>query len=273
MIEQVEIRTEFGKTLVLPMRESANGLFITELDGLDPTKSNIVTTSFARRDGTQQQASRRESRYPSIKLGFDPDYDEHTIDSIRDHLYRIFMTKTNVELRYLRSDGLHVKVFGEVETFESPRMTQDPDATIRIFCFDPDFRSLSDKIITDHTVSDDSVGILEYAGSVETGFIFRMTADRPVAGVTISNVTDNGKAHILEFRGGLNFEDKLEISTVAGSKGAWVTRGTNRVSVLQGVSSFADWVNLFPGDNRLNVFTEGAPVQFDIEYSDKYGGI
>lgn len=273
MIEQVEIRTEFGKTLVLPMRDSSNGLYIMELDGLDPTKSNIVTTSFARRDGTQRQASRRESRFPKIKLGFDPNFSSQTVESIRQELFHIFMTKTQVELRYTTESGLVVNINGEVESFDSPRMTQEPDATISFYCFDPDFRGLMPKIVEDTTVNDNSVGLLDYAGTVDTGFLFKLMPDRPVVGVSIENTTDNGITRTLEYNGGMLAGDILEISTISGAKGAWHTRGPARVSVLQGVSSFSDWVSIFQGTNRLNVFAEGAPVPYSIEYSEKYGGI
>lgn len=276
-VEKIEIRTTFGKLLTLRMQNSQNGLYIKELDGLDPTKSNIVTTSFAKRDGTQRQASRRESRDLKIKLGFDPDFNTTTVDSLRQQLYRFFMTKMIVDVRYYLLSGLVVEVTGEVETFDSPRMVQDPEATIGIYCFESDFREAVPRIVehvsTDGSETGSGPGVLDYRGSVETGFVFRMAATRNWEEFTFINETEDGMIRQLEFSEPMLAGDILEISTVTGEKGAWRTRGALRTSILNGVSPYSDWVNFFPGENKLSLVMEGAPESFTIEYSEKYGGI
>lgn len=274
MIEKIEVRTLFGKQLTLQMQDSDNGLFIKELEGLDPTKANIVTTSFAGRDGVQRQASRREARYPKIKLGFDPGAGL-SVSSLRDELYKLFMTKMQITLRYFRTDGLVVDVEGEIEDFVSPRNTQDPDATIHIFCFDPDFKGIVTKVANGQTVTgEDAEGrILDYAGTVETGFLFKMTVPYNVPVFSLTNIPGDNNARVLDFNYPMQAGDLIEISTVTGDKGAWVTRGGQRKSALNGVSAISDWVNLYQGENLISVFMEGAPVNFTIEYTDKYGGI
>ncbi len=278
MIEKLEIRTQFGTMLTLLMQNSTNGLYIKEIDGLDPTKSNIVTSSFARQPGTQRQASRRESRDLKIKLGFDPNFNTTTVESLRTQLYDFFMTGMQVEVRFYSTSGLVVDVSGEVEDFISPRMVQDPEATIQIFCFDPDFRGITVKEAPGESGAVDSYGVLDYVGSVETGFIFTLTLpdDRLDFSFFLVNVADDGLERIIDFS---NIDtiagDKISISTLAGDKGAWRDRGGSISNLLNYVSPFSDWINLFRGQNRITlvVSPEGMPVPFTIEYVDKFGGI
>lgn len=273
MIEQIEVRTKFGKSLVVPLRGGAHGLFIKSLDGLDPTKSSIVTTSFARKDGTQKQASRREARFPKIVFGFDPYLDGDTVESIRNQLFRVFMTKSEVELFYTTSEGLQVRIEGEVESFDAPRMTEEPDATIGVHCFDPDFRAMSAKVVDLTTTADESFWLLDYAGTTETGMVMEVKPQRPMSNVVLDIIPENGVAQTLEFQGGLLTNDILEISTVTFQKGAWLRRAGTRKSVLQGVSAFSDWVNLFPGENRIRVRSEGSDQPVSITYLERYGAI
>ena len=274
MIEKIEIQTLFGKQLTLQLRDSSNGLYIKELDGLDPTKSNIVTTSFAGRDGVVKQASRREARYPKIKLGFDMDTGS-SVEELRKELYKFFMPKMEVRLRYFSTDGLIVDVDGEIEEFVSPRMVQEPEATISIFCFESDFRGTTLKIVQDMTTVPDTgvPGILDYAGSVETGFRLYFTVNAATSGFVLSNTPGDGLPRVLDFEYPLLVGDFIEISTVTGDKGAWITRGGTRRSALSGITRTSDWVQLYPDENRISVLMEGVPVQYTIEYTDKYGGI
>lgn len=277
MIDKIEIRTVFGTKLTLSMRNPTNGLVLHPVEGLDPTKSNIVTTSFPRLAGTKRQSSRRESRDLVIKLGFDPNYSTRTVDSLRNQLYGFFMTGMQVEVRFYMLNGLVVNIDGEVEDFNSPRGTQEPEATINIYCFDPDFRYIEPQYLTGTTtVSTTSLNFIEplYSGSVDTGFKFLLTMTRDHStGLQLRTRGADGIVQTMDFDAPLLNGDILEISTVSGAKGAWVNRGSDRFSVLYGVSPYSYYPVLLPGINRIRVVAAGSAQSYIIEYTSKYGGI
>jgi hypothetical protein len=277
MIEKIEIRTVYGTKLTLTMYQPTNGLLIKKVTGLDPTKSNIVTTSFPRLAGTKRQSSRRESRDLGIKLGFAPNYSSRTVDSLRNQLYGFFMTGMQVEVRFYMRNGLVVNVDGEVETFDSPRDVQEPEATIGIYCFDPDFRYIeSQYLIGTTTVDTTTTNFIEplYSGTVDTGFKFLMSLTRDHnSGLQLRVRGNDGIVQTMDFDAPLLNGDVLEISTISGAKGAWVNRGSSRFSVLYGISPYAYYPVLLPGLNRIRVVAAGSAQSYIIEYASKYGGI
>ena len=272
-VEKVEIFSPYGQKLTLVVEEPQNGLFVKSLDGLDPTKSQLVTTSFPRLAGEQRQTSRRSARELKIQLGFDTSFAAGSVEKIRRALLAFFMTGMQVRCRYYTGEGLVVDVEGEVEDFDSERMVQEPDATISIFCFDPDFRAVQRTIVPFSSVDGTTASILDYDGSVETGFVLRTTATRAFSEFTLTNTPRDNVSRILSFDSDIRAGDQLEISTRSGNKYAYVYRSGSRLSVLQGISAFSDWVQLYPGENRINLQLEGESVSFELDYTTRYGGI
>ena len=157
------------------------------------------------------------------------------------------------------------------------RQVQDPEANIQIFCFDSDFREITPRLVSSEsvagTVETVAPAVLDYGGSVDTGFIFRMNVTRQLDEFTFVNLTEDGIYREMEFRAELWPNDVLEISTITGEKGAWVSNSGGRLSYLDAISPYSDWVHLFQGENRLFLLMEGEPHDYTIEYSEKYGGI
>lgn len=272
-VEKIQIFSPYNKTLTLIVgEEEDNGLEVRELDGLDPTKSNIVTTSFPRQAGTQRQASRREPRTLKIKLGFDLFYGSETVETLRQDLYAFFMPQMQVVCRYFLGSGLVVDVRGEVEDFVSPRSTEDPEATILIYCFDPDFTA-SAPLFTSQSASGISSKVLEYPGSVDSGVVLTVAPGRAYSAFEFKVTGDDHKDQTLTFAANVAVDEYLEISTVPGQKGAWAIKNGVRRSVLQGVSPGSAWPTLKPGNNRIRMTMEGVPATFTLKYTTRYGGI
>lgn len=273
MLEKLEVTTAQGELLTLEILEIASGYSVEDIDGLDPVKATIVSSRFARLDRSQFQSSRRDSRNIILKLGFHPDYEATSVQSLRSNLYRYFMPKSVLGLRFFEDSGLVVDIEGRVESMDAPRFTKDPDATISILCLDSDFVGTTAETISASTTSTTTEIEEEYTGTIEVGFKLTMNVNRSISSFTLNHKPADNTLRQLEFSYPLLAGDVLEISTVPGSKGAWLTRSGIRSSILYAVSEQSEWVQLFPGLNKLRVFASGAPIPYTIEYTPHYGGL
>jgi hypothetical protein len=171
-----------------------------------------------------------------------------------------------------------VDIWGMVESFDCPQFVKDPEATITLLCFEPDFIALQPVSFDGMTsASQDQAIYVDYEGSIETGILLKLRVNRELKGFEIHQIADDDTLRILEFaKSPLIAGDILELSTISGAKRASLYRGgysANRVSVLYGVQTSSNWINLYPGANYIRVYAEGAPVPFTIEYTNKYGGL
>jgi hypothetical protein len=273
MLTKVEISTDQGTTLELPLQDPSTGYLVKSIEGLDPVKATIVSSSFALMDGEQYQSSRRESRNILMKLGLEANYITETTRDLRKRLYSFLMPKSHVRLRFFVEEEPTVEIYGRVESFESPSFTKDPEATISLICHQPDFYNPVSVVLEGDTVADISEFLVSYEGTVESGVVITLTVDRDLADFTVYHRPSDGVTRVLEFVEPLIAGDILKISTISGAKYATRTRAGLTESVLYGVSPYSNWINLFPGPNNLRVYAEGAPVPYTIEYTDKFGGI
>jgi hypothetical protein len=273
MLTKVETRTAQGALLSLPLGDVSGGAFIEDIDGLDPVKATIVSSSFAGLDGVQYQSSRRESRNILLKLGLEPDYSVETVWDLRSRLYNFFMPKAQVYLRFFLASGLVVDISGRVESFEAKMFVQNPTADISIICFNPDFVDLDSVTFSGSTTSTTAESLITYDGSVDSGILFTLNVDRVLSEFAIYHKPPNDELRIMEFSAPLSAGDVLEISTVPGAKWATLTRAGSESSILYGVSPQSNWTELEHGDNYIRVYAEGAAIPYTIEYTNKYGGL
>ena len=273
MLNQVEIRTSQGGLLTLSLYDDSSGIIVQNIDGLDPVKATLVSSSFAQQDGTQYQSSRRESRNLKFTLGLEPDYTVDTVRGLRDRIYGFFMPKMPVELTFIRDDGLSVVINGRVESLETPMFTDAPAVDVSIMCFDPDFIDPDGVHISGASTAGSTPIDVTYNGSVETGIQFKLFVNRSMSAFTIYHQASDGSMRTLDFVGSLSAGDVVTINTVSGSKYAKLTRGGVDSSVLYGVSPHASWIELLPGTNHIRVYATGAGVPFTIDYISRYGGL
>lgn len=272
MLTKVEIRTEQGKLLVLPLGDYSDGFLIKDIDGLDPVKATIVSSNFATIDGAQYQSSRREARNIVFKLGLQLGV-AGSIRSLRNELYAFLMPKAVAHLRFYDDEIGYVDISGRVESFDCPMFVKDPEATISLLCLLPDFYSPSPKIVEGFTTSQAVNTTINYGGTIETGIKFKIQPNRTLSDFIIEHRHENGLLGLLDFEATLGAGDMLELSTVSGAKGAWVTNGGTRNSILYGIAPYSNYINLFPGMNTIRVYAEGVAIPYTIEYTDKFGGL
>jgi hypothetical protein len=254
----------------------SDGLALEEVEGLDPVKATLVSSSFAGEDGEQYHSARRDSRNIKFKIGLEPDYVATSVRDLRKRLYAFFMPKTQVSLRFVMSDGLYVDILGRIETFDAPLFVQEPEANISLMCYDPDFIDpVQKQLLNQLSVNTNEEILVQYPleGTVETGGVFTVRPNRAVSAFTFYHRPPDGTLRTLDFSIPLLADDVLQISTVTGSKGITLTRGNTISSGLYGMSPQSNWLELQPGDNHLRLYLEGAPIPFDFTYYTRYGGL
>jgi len=273
MLETVEVRNDVGNLLTLPLEDGSSGFIVADIEGLEPVKATLVSSSFATMDGEQYHSSRREARNIKLKLDLEPNYTYDSVLELRHRLYDFFMPKSRTYLSFITSEGLTVNIEGRVESFDCPLFTKDPAADISLMCYDPDFVDPTPVILSGNTVSDDTETDVLYEGTIESGIKFILNVDRALTEFTIYHRPPDDVVRTLDFTGSLASGDVLEIITVPGSKGATLTSGSVLSSVLYGVSPQSNWIELQPGNNAIRVYAAGAAIPYTIEYSERYGGL
>lgn len=273
MLTKVEVRTDQGALLTLSMQDVSNGYIIEEIEGLDPVKATLVSSSFAQMDGSQYQAARRENRDIRLRLGLEPDFVTTTVWGLRRRLYEFFMPKSRVNLRFFLSSGLTVDISGRVESFDTPLFTKEPAVDITLVCFDPDFYDPTVATVSGNTTAGTTETLINYEGSVDTGLLFTLNVNRDLSAFSFYHRPPDGSLRQLDFAASLVNADVLTINTVPGAKEVSRVRSGTKTSSLYAVSAYSNWITLAPGANYIRLYAEGAAVPFTIDYTNKYGGL
>lgn len=273
MLTLVEVNTSQGGLLSFPLADTSLGFVIQNIEGLDPVKATVVSSPFAQQDGAQYQSSRRETRNITMTIGLDPDYVTTTIRDLRTSLYSVFMPKTSVDLRFLMDDGLDVHISGLVESCETAMFSADPAVDISILCFDPDFIDPDDVVLSGSSTAGSTATTVNYAGSVDTGFLFTLSVNRTLTDFSIYQQSSDGTQQQLDFHASLITGDTLKISTIKGNKYVTLTRAGVDSSLLYAISPQSSWLGFVPGTNSIRVYSEGAAIPYTIDYITRYGGL
>ena len=273
MITKVEVRSPLGQLLTLDLVDVEDGLVVEDIEGLDPVKATLVSSSFAQLDGGHYQSSRRETRNIIITLGLEPNYVSTSVRDLRNQLYAFFMPKSSVNLRFFMEDDLVVSIDGRIESFDSILFTQEPKVTISLICYDPDFVELESVVVEGDTVSNTDEFVIDYAGTVETGILFTLMVDRTLDAFTIYHIAGDDIIRTLDFAASLVADDILTINTVVGDKSVVLTRAAVDSSLLYGMTPQSNWIELHQGINHFRIYAIGDPIPFTIEYTTRYGGL
>lgn len=275
MLIKVEVLSEQGEMLELFLQDSDGDFLVKGIDGLDPTKANIISSPFALEDGEEYQGSRGEVRNVLMRLGY-ADRVGRSVQARRNLLYRFFMPKAKVTLRFHILDFPVVELVGYVESMDAAIFTKEPEVVVSILCLDSAFVDPNLKTYTD--IGNPSVvKPIVYNGTVATGFRFKVTAPKPLSWIRLEQTFPNrpGLTFMIQNKALLAGES-FELTTTSGEKKLLFKKGTNVTSALGAVVPNSDWLKLYPGQNNIQMFYNGtgtAPVPFTIEYLEKYGGL
>jgi hypothetical protein len=262
-----------GNILSLQMEENDGPYQVSDIDGLDPGKATLVSTSYAGVDGDIFQSASRPARNIKIKIDFDPDFDPKGYEELREDLYTWFMPKAKISFRFFLSSGLYLDIDGVVESNDSPIFSDDPDANISVMCFKPDFIDGRMISVDGATVADTTNTEIDYPGSVEAGTVVTMHINRAVNDFSIYNIDEGGRIQQLNFSGTLLAGDELVISSLRGNKGLTLTRAGISSSYLYGRTAQSSWVEFVEGLNQFRIYAVGDPIPYTLEYRVRYGGL
>jgi hypothetical protein len=273
MLKQVDVTTRRGTSLSFDMFENDSGYQIADVQGLGPVKATLVSSDYANMDGLQYQSASRGARNIKLILDLEPDGVTETYTSLRTRLDSFFMTKTRILLRFTKTSGLYVDIVGIVEDVSVPMFDEDPQVTISIMCFLPDFLDPRTVELDGVTVATSTVTPILYPGTVETGIILTMNVNRSLSGFTIYNTGEDGILQQLDFSAALLSGDVLVINSVRRSKGITLTRSGITSSLLYGKTPQSSWIQFDEGVNNFRVYAPGDPVPYQLDYTVRYGGI
>lgn len=277
MLHHVDVRnTKIGAGfLSLSLANPTNGFIVKEIEGLDPVKATLISSSFANLDGQTYHTSRRETRNIIIKLGLR--MGAASIKALREQLYDVFMPKSEVAISFYDSDGTYVNINGVVETCEAPLFAKEPEMAISITCFDPDFVSPIVGTVSDTVVNTSVTKTLDYAGTVPTGLTFSMTATKYIPRLALCLNPPGIIERQLWFNTPMNAGDNLVITTTLGSRSALLKRSgsATALSALAGIPPESAWLELQPGNNNLRVWSDpaGVDVPYTLTWQIRHGGL
>jgi hypothetical protein len=273
MLQTVEVRTAAGDLLSLPLQNVLSGYSITNIEGLDPVKATLVSSSFANMDGEQFHSARRETRNIVLTIGLEPDYLYDSIETLRRGLYGFFMPKGVANMRFIMDDGLEADIQGVVESFETPLFSKDPEVTISMVCYDPDFVEADPVVLAGNTTALTTETTINYYGTVDTGVLLQLNVNRSLSGFTVYHRDPSGTLRSLDFQAAMINGDIVKISTMVGNKYARKTTGGTETSALYAVSPQSYWLKLQPGTNAIRVYATGAAIPYTLTYVNRYGGL
>lgn len=272
MLTQVDITNAAGSVLSLPLNDISSGFSVEEIDGLDPVKATIGSSSFATVDGSQFNNAILPNRNITMKLGLRPGFDS-SVEDLRDTLYDYLMPKTPVSLRFYTSKGLVVDIPGRVEDCACPLWQKDPKANISILNFDPNFIDPTPVTISGSTVSGSTLTTVNYVGSSDSGFTFVLNVNRTMSEFTIYVTNPDSTIISMDYVGSLVSGDVVTICTVPGSKLVTLTHSSAISSTLYKMIQPVTWPAFSRGANYLRVLASGAAVPYTVTYSTRYGGL
>jgi hypothetical protein len=274
MITLIEVRTLQGTLLSLPLDDISGGYSVQDIDGIDPVDATVISSDFAGTDGEQFQTSSVGKRNIVLTLGLETDYITNSVRSLRKNLYNFFLPKSNISLRIYDDDGPTVDIEGRIESCKTKLLSQEPQAEISILCLDPEFVNIESTTLTGSTVSSSAINLYEYDGDIETGFVFSLSVNQTLTEFTIYNTGPDGITRSLDIQASLIAGDIISISTVSGDKYVRRTRAGVTTSLLYGMPTQSDWLQIYPGVNRFRVYITGStPIPYTVTYTELYGGL
>lgn len=282
MLTNLEVYSAYSSSPDLPLalggRPDGDLIHIRNIDGLGPVKANINTKPYGSLDGEFYTGGNIGSRNIVLTLGFNPDWNDETVSSLRQKIYGYFMPNLPVALRFFSDELPTMEIVGYTETCEPNIFAQDPEMTISVICPLPDFVAVGATEVVGSAVSGATWSDFSLLSNVPTSMLVELSrASGTYDGlVTIEHKTLAVPTHKFEFSGAVSPGINLRLNTGRGIKAAenYVVASGERINLLNSMSADSEWLTLEPGVNELRVLTESAtPMPFKLTYHERFGGL
>lgn len=312
MIYKIVARNPKNELLEMDIRHpEKSGVNVKNITGITPTGAEIYSTPFGSIDGGIYVGSRVPSRNVVLELGM---YEEESIDgtikSIEDSrlkVYNFFRIKDWVNLVFYTSNRI-LQLLGYVESVDTDIFSKEETSNISVLCIDPwfyssdwstisfagvmpkftfPFSSKHGSIIPSERIVFGSISIdtrtdIMYDGDIQTGFnMYVNFQGTNFHNIYFYNMGTRERMNIytdqIEVITGtpLGPGDELLISTISGSKTAYLLRNGEYTNVISMIDKNADWFQLTKGNNVFAFASDSAVEDISIRLSwrDAYAGI
>lgn len=273
ILTRVEISNVRGQTLALPLQDSSGGYLVKTIDGLDPVKATLVSSTQALVDGAQPQSSSLPTRNITAQIELKPNWATNDVRSLRSAMYKVMMPKDVVTAKFFFDDVIFAQTVATVESLENSMFTQDPEMDLSLICYDPSFYATAAQTFSGNTVANTTTSTITYDGTVDAGAIFTLNVNAAMTGVTLYNTRPDNTTQVFDLEVALQAGDVVTISSVPLSKGVTLTRSGVKSSLLYAVGSSRTWISLQNGNNLFRAYSSVANVPFTLSYTPKYGAL
>lgn len=307
MLKSVTITNYLGNSVTYAIEgvdpNNQEGLLITEIEGLGPTKADINMTELATADGGIFNSARASTRNIVLKARFTM---AKTIEEARLSSYKFFPIKQPLTF-HIETDNRIAETVGYVESNEPVIFSDECDMQVSILCESPYFlavdedgkkettfagvdylfefpfenEDLQEPLLEFGNIVNKKENTVYYDGDAETGCIIQIHAVGEATNITIYNIKtreimalDSDKLVALT-GAGISFGDTITINTIKGQKSITLLRNGVTYNILNILGKNADWFQLAKGDN-LFTFTADygeSNLQFKIFSQIVYEGV
>lgn len=309
MIKYILAQNPKGAVLQMELTNPwASGLNVKNITGISPVGAEIYSTPFASIDGGIFAGARVPSREIVMEIGFVTNGD--TIAQIEDarHIcYDFFRIKDPINLVFV-TDSRILQIDGYVKDNDVDIFSEKESTQITITCIDPWFYSASNAskgfsgtqpmfefpfesveggtgypdLIEFGNISIDTRTDVYYYGDIQTGFRMSITFfSEDFHNIYFYNMETRERFtiytdQITAITGhALGAGDEIVISTISGSKSAFLLRDGLFTNIIAAVDKNSDWIQLTKGNN-IFAFASDYGVEnitIDLIWRDAYGGI
>jgi hypothetical protein len=284
MITALEVLTSAVTSPPLALNSSGTPetdlIQIRNVDGLGPVAGVIGTSKYGSLDGETLIGSSVGKRNIVITVGFNPDWSIQTPETLRAILYRYFMPKNKVKLRFSSSNLPRVEIEGIVETVEPSIFSADPELQISIICPQPYFSAVDATVLSDYTttIGDGSAIPINYTGTAPTGYTLTLEkgngADYNGRLLVVNNQPYQPNETIEMSNITLAAAYVVVLNTNPGSKAYQrVQAGLAPQNLLGYITAQSVWSILRPGQNNFRVQAQTPGNFWTMRYNTKYGGL
>lgn len=301
MIKSITVTNFLGQSKKFELgRPEKSGMAVTNIEGLGPSKSNILTTEVATNDGAIFNSARSQARNIVVHFDFRFALD---IEATRHETYKYFPNKKRLKL-LIETDKRECEAYGYVENNDPDIFSPTETTQISIICPDPylysarktitvfsgvedifEFpfsnESLSENLLEISALRTTTTQTVYYDGDAEVGMLITIHAIGEAKNIAIYNTgtrevmrIDTNKLEALTGEG-LHLGDTITINTVKGNKYIKLLRDGEEYNILNCLDKHADWFQLSKGDNIFAYTAEdgATSLQFRIENQVLYEGV
>lgn len=282
MLTQVDVHVLRQSTLELPIVGAeawVNAIQVRNITGLEPVSAAVNTTPYGSVDGESYAGSSVGKRNIVLTLGLNPNWANQTMSSLRHMLYKYFMPKQKVRLRFFSDTQDPCEIIGYVESCDPNIFSKDPEMLVSIICPLPDFVGIS-SITVEGVVNTNGVPVaIDYAGSVPVGFYLNIVNSPGTPDFNGQFWARNVASELIQlgFSGWVHGDRDIRLSTVSGEKYIhnYVFSQQRNDSILGTITQGSKWPVLEPGTNDFSVISiaGGAGQTWELTYVPKYGGL